>query len=113
MLKVKCYFIIFPGNYPWIAALGYRNEYDVNALQFLCAGSLISSRYVITSAHCINSYLMLVRLGAHDLGNAMEADARNYRIKRTVTHDMFDLKTIANDLALIELSETVVMTGKQ
>lgn len=55
---------------------------------------------------------MLVRLGAHDLGNALEANARNYRIKRIVRHEMFDLKTIANDLALLELSETVVMSGR-
>lgn len=100
------------GNYPWMAALGYRDEYDANTLKYLCGGSLISSKYVLTSAHCINPYLLLVRLGAHDLGNVMEPDARNYRIKRTVTHEQFDLKSISNDLALIELSETVLMNGK-
>lgn len=93
-----------------MAALGYREDYDT--LKFLCAGSLISPRYVITSAHCINNYLMLVRLGAHDLRNTLEPEARNYHIKRTVVHEQFDLKIITNDLALIELSETVVMTSK-
>ncbi|XP_065361766.1 proclotting enzyme-like [Calliphora vicina] len=99
------------GNYPWMAALGYRDEYDPSSMKFLCAGSLISSRYVITSAHCINSYLMLVRLGAHDLTKPNESEARNYRIKRTVTHEKFNLKTITNDLALIELSEIVQITN--
>ncbi|XP_023304786.2 venom serine protease Bi-VSP [Lucilia cuprina] len=98
------------GNYPWMAALGYRDEYDPSSLKFLCGGSLISSKYVITSAHCINNNLMLVRLGAHDLSNPEELEARNYRIKRTVIHEKFDLKSITNDLALIEMSETVIMT---
>ncbi|KAM7355855.1 proclotting enzyme-like [Cochliomyia hominivorax] len=99
------------GNYPWMAALGYRNEYDPNTIKYLCGGSLISSRYVITSAHCVNNYLMLVRLGAHDLSNPAESEARNYQIKRSIVHENFDLKSITNDLALLELSESVRMTN--
>ncbi|KAI8039333.1 hypothetical protein M5D96_008056 [Drosophila gunungcola] len=58
--------------YPWIAALGYFEESNRNALKFLCGGSLIHSHYVVTSAHCINPMLTLVRLGAHDLSKPIQ-----------------------------------------
>ncbi|XP_017137681.1 proclotting enzyme isoform X1 [Drosophila miranda] len=92
------------GAYPWIAALGYFEESNRNALKFLCGGSLIHSHYVITSAHCINGLLTLVRLGAHDLSKPTEAGVMDFRIRRTVVHERFDLTSIANDIALIELS---------
>ncbi|XP_044571051.1 venom protease isoform X1 [Drosophila ananassae] len=92
------------GAYPWIAALGYFEESNRNALKFLCGGSLIHSHYVITSAHCINPMLTLVRLGAHDLSKPTEAGAMDFRIQRTVVHEHFDLNSISNDIALIQLS---------
>ncbi|XP_034655539.1 venom serine protease Bi-VSP [Drosophila subobscura] len=92
------------GAYPWIAALGYFEESNRNSLKFLCGGSLIHSHYVITSAHCINGLLTLVRLGAHDLSKPTEAGAMDFRIRRTVIHEQFDMTSIANDIALIELS---------
>ncbi|XP_037949493.1 enteropeptidase-like [Teleopsis dalmanni] len=46
----------------------------------------------------------LVRLGAHDLTNPAEANAMDFRVKRTIVNENFDLKSIANDIALIELS---------
>ncbi|KAH8259585.1 hypothetical protein KR026_007031 [Drosophila bipectinata] len=92
------------GAYPWIAALGYFEEANRNALKFLCGGSLIHSHYVITSAHCINPMLTLVRLGAHDLSKPTEAGAMDFRIQRTVVHEHFDINSISNDIALIQLS---------
>ncbi|KAL9907690.1 venom peptide isomerase heavy chain-like [Glossina fuscipes fuscipes] len=94
------------GTYPWIAALGYR---DMNGgggeiLKFLCAGSLITLKYIVTSAHCINPNLTIARLGAHDLMKVFESTARDYHIKTMKIHDNFDLVTIANDVAVIELT---------
>lgn len=92
--------------------MGYRDDYDPTALKFLCGGSLVSSTYIITSAHCINSNLLLIRLGAHDISNPAEPNARDYRIKRSITHNGFDLKSISNDIALVELTQSVAMTSK-
>lgn len=102
-----------PGAYPWIAALGYFEENNRNALKFLCGGSLIHSRYVITSAHCINPMLTLVRLGAHDLSQPAESGAMDLRIRRTVVHEHFDLNSISNDIALIELNVVGALPGAQ
>ncbi|XP_016935480.4 proclotting enzyme [Drosophila suzukii] len=99
------------GAYPWIAALGYFEESNRNALKFLCGGSLIHSNYVVTSAHCINSMLTLVRLGAHDLSRPAEPGAMDFRIRRTVVHERFDLNSISNDIALIELNGVGTLPG--
>ncbi|KAH8305100.1 hypothetical protein KR059_008813 [Drosophila kikkawai] len=92
------------GAYPWIAALGYFEGANRNALKFLCGGSFIHTHYVLTSAHCINPMLTLVRLGAHDLSKTVEPGAMDFRIRRTMVHEHFDLNSISNDIALIELN---------
>ncbi|KAH8365709.1 hypothetical protein KR093_003636, partial [Drosophila rubida] len=99
------------GAYPWMAALGYYDESNRSALKFLCAGSLISAQFVVTSAHCINPTLTLVRLGALDLSKATEQGAIDYRIRRSIVHDQFDLASIANDIALIELNGEAPSNG--
>lgn len=36
------------GQFPWYALLEYKSKFDEDNKKFLCGGSLISSRYVLT-----------------------------------------------------------------
>lgn len=67
---------------------------------------------MITSAHCINPTLILVRLGAQDLSKSVETGAQDFRIKRSIVNDHFDLQSIANDIALIELNGEAPSNGE-
>ncbi|XP_036220387.2 venom protease isoform X1 [Bactrocera oleae] len=92
------------GAYPWIVALGYRDENRANSLQFLCAGSLISNRYILTSGHCISPMLITARLGVHDISDPNETGAINIPIERKIIHEQYDSHYIINDIALVRLS---------
>lgn len=95
-----------------MAALGYSNDNNFNtAPKYLCGGSLISEVFVVTSAHCITPSLKQVRLGAHDITKQNEIGAMNIAIKNTIVHPQFNLKTITNDIALIELQSRAPFTG--
>lgn len=86
----------------------------ISSIHYLCAGSLISERYVLSSAHCINDLLVSVRLGAHNLSQSDgEPNAKNYYIKNRIIHEQFNAQSIINDIALIELTVAVLKTGKK
>ncbi|XP_064489484.1 ovochymase-2-like isoform X2 [Ornithodoros turicata] len=84
-------------KYPWLVAI--MNQYD----EFICTGSLISQRHVLTAAHCCHKQRELyVRLGVHHLD-----DQPSRHIAQCIIHPGYKRLNYVNDIAVISLRQRV------
>jgi secreted trypsin-like serine protease len=97
------------GGWPWMALVGYRN--DFGDVSFKCGGTLISSRHVLTAAHCIRKDLYSIRIGEHDLSTDAETQHIDIVVSKIITHPNYDKKDGHSDLAILVLEEPVTAYG--
>ncbi|XP_066475284.1 ovochymase-2 [Tiliqua scincoides] len=88
------------GSHPWQVSLK-RNHYH------FCGGTLVSSQWVITAAHCVVSSdlpeSLTITAGEHDL-NRMEAEEQTLRVRSIIKHPKFDPRHPVNyDIALLKM----------
>uniref|UniRef100_A0A3Q2DT94 pancreatic elastase II n=1 Tax=Cyprinodon variegatus TaxID=28743 RepID=A0A3Q2DT94_CYPVA len=94
-------------SWPWQVSLQYKSG---SYWYHTCGGTLISSEWVLTAAHCIGSRTYRVYLGKHDL-TANEAGSVAISPTKIIVHPNWDSYNIRNDIALIKLSSPATLSS--
>jgi secreted trypsin-like serine protease len=77
-----------------------------------CGGSIISNRWVVTAAHCVDRSenrpsSFKVRVGEHDR-NKKEGSEMDYQVERVVKHENYNRYKLDADIALFKLAKPIV-----
>nr|CAD7570071.1 unnamed protein product [Timema californicum] len=100
-----------PGKWPWMAAIFLHGP---KRTEFWCGGSLISSRHVLTAAHCtrdtrqrpFSARQFTVRLGDVDLSRDDEPSSpQTYHVTEVRAHPKFSRVGFYNDIAVMVLDQ--------
>lgn len=99
--------------WPWFAILLVQRQ-TTGQRSPECGATLISSKFVLTAAHCIlemgkkpmKRERITIRLGEFDLTKHHDGEV-DFAVERIIPHPYFQPKTFKNDIALLELDRKV------
>lgn len=75
-------------------------------------GSLITTRHVLTAAHCMAENLAFVRLGEHDIGSNSDGPVQDIDIIKAEPHAYYNDKEITNDIAILYLARDADLSSE-
>nr|XP_034827617.1 serine protease gd-like isoform X2 [Maniola hyperantus] len=103
------------GEWPWLVAIFKRK---FSSLSYICAGTLVSERHVITAAHCMqrrNTFTaiknLVVRAGVYNLEDWSDDDITVTRgLAEAFIHNAYNSSTLANDILVLTLDKIVPLS---
>jgi hypothetical protein len=107
-------------EFPHFAQIGYTIN-DDNEIVYLCGGVIISEKFVLTAAHCLNNRLKKVRLGkvAAVNGKRTEEDFNEETIIEVINKFLikdgpqkYGTAPTVNDIALLKLKTKINFDNK-
>ncbi|RWS03833.1 coagulation factor VII-like protein, partial [Dinothrombium tinctorium] len=95
------------GEFPWQVSL--RASDFNNKIVHMCGAAIISKRYVITAAHCVEDYQesdLTVVAGSFSLNDATIGETK-HKVEKIMKHQHYKPKVYLNDIALLKLSNPI------
>lgn len=104
-----------PFEFPWMALLRH------NKGKFVCGGTLISSRFVLTAAHCTKyGDIVSVRLGENDINKDEDCivldgerectlPPQDIEVEKAIQHPGYSDRYKKNDIALLPLKQAAIL----
>lgn len=70
---------------------------------------MITNRHILTAAHCaINTELVSVRLGEHEIGNDEDgASPLDFEVIHVKLHEKYNPRTFDNDIAILTVNDSI------
>lgn len=103
---------ISKGAWPWLVAI-YKIDSKSNPY-FVCGGNIISSRTIITSAHCLGTNdasvspgELLIGAGKHNISDFWESSQNLLYVERIIIHSDYRTSTYDADIAMIIVKEEI------
>jgi secreted trypsin-like serine protease len=102
--------------WPWQVAL-YHSDPTSGTKVFVCGGSVIAGRWVLTAAHCVadgTASDFAVVEGTLQIDFVLDDNAgpngRRLGVQRIIVHEQYNLERKENDIALLELTAAAQST---
>jgi len=101
-----------------VTAYSLPYQVYVQANGYMCGGTILNKRYVLTAMHCLfdgngqkhNPSTVSVIIGEHNICDGLNENGQNIVVEKYVERSDYNTQTLKNDIALLRLSKDIKFT---